>query len=65
MDAWIWRGSNQGALVPTWVKPVIFLPTCLIECSQNALEIGTPRTLPVLAREGWLGLYSRPWQADR
>jgi len=58
MVAWIRDSSDQGALDPTWQSVVSSGPTHL-STAQNALDTGTPRALPVLARDGRRGLSFR------
>ena len=51
MVAWICDSSNQGALDPAWDRVCHFRRDRPLEYSGNVSDIGTPRALPVFARE--------------
>ena len=57
--AWNCDRCNQGAGGPVWVTSVACSGLAHLNTAQNALDIGTPRALPVFAREGMRGLSFR------
>jgi len=61
MVAWIRDGGFQGARGPAWDNPAIFPPALLIECSPDALVIGTPRAARLRSRglEGGVSFQGR------
>ena len=61
--AWL-HGSVIAVIRVPWLRlgvmSVVSSGLAYLSTAQNALDIGTPRALPVLAREDWRGLSLRP-----